>query len=454
MKVLFRRLTLLFFVLLCSASLFFHWNRIERRSQVIEPSADHTKARSLTDLYPPWLAARESLLHRRDPYGSDITREIQVAYFGKELDTSHISNLSDAQRFSLAYRFAYPLYTVLFLAPIIGMQFQTAQIVSWWFFLSATLIGACLWLRFVGVRLRGSTLVVVFAILLSSIPVMQGLKILQLGLLVAALIAGAALSAAKGHLFLAGALLALATIRPQMSLLVIAWFVLWLSAAWTQRRSLLWGFGITLAALLLASEYLRPGWLLRYPHVLAAYANYTGASSLLGLLLPPALHWPLMSGALLVASVFCWRARRQPASSSSFSIALGFALTLTVSIVPTVIPPFNHVLLIPVPLLMILHWKDLWRTNRLTRLACVIICSFGFLPWLLAFALAFVPSALQREWFLWSAPLSASLALPFVAFGSLLLMGRLASTPAVPTPHLIAIGSDRNDPTIKGLTIS
>jgi hypothetical protein len=238
-----------------------------------------------------------------------------------------------------------------------------------------------------------------------------------------------------------------------MSVLVIVWFVLWLSAAWTQRRSLLWGFGVTLAVLLVASEYLRPGWLLRYPDVLAAYANYTGASSLLGLLMPPALRWPLMIGALLAASAFCWRARRQPAGSSSFAIALGFALTLTVSIVPTVVPAFNHVLLIPVLSLMILHWKDLWRTNRLIRLVCVIFCSFGFLPWLLAFALAFVPSALQGEGFLWSAPLSSSLALPFVAFGSLLLMGRLASSPALPTPP-IATGSDRNvDPTIKGLSI-
>jgi len=426
MKVRLWKLTLLFFVLLCSASLFFHWNRIEQRSQVVEPSADHTKPRSLTDLYPPWLAARESLLRRRDPYGSDVTREIQLAYFGRELDSSHISDLSNAQRFSLAYRFAYPIYTVLFLAPTIKMQFHRAQIVSWWFFLSATLVAVFLWLRFLRLRPHASTLVAVFAMLLSSIPVMQGLRLLQLGLLVAALIAAAALSVAKGRLFLAGALLALATIRPQMSVLVIAWFTLWLSAAWTQRRSLLWGFGVTLAALLLASEYLRPGWLLRYPAVLAAYADYTGAASLLGLLMPSTLHWPLMIGALLTASAFCWRARRQPANSSAFAIALGFALTLTVLIVPTVIPPFNHVLLLPVALLMILHWKDLWRNNTFARFASVVFCGFAFLPWLLAVIFVFLPSALRQSQLLWSAPLTASLALPFAAFGSLMLMGKLA----------------------------
>src|SRR5438445_5001397 len=45
-----------------------------------------------SDLYPRWLGARESLLHHRDPYGADVTREIQVGFYGRPLDPSKASD--------------------------------------------------------------------------------------------------------------------------------------------------------------------------------------------------------------------------------------------------------------------------------------------------------------------------------------------------------------------------
>ena len=135
-----------------------------------------------------------------------------------------------------------------------------------------------------------------------------------------------------------------------LSALPIAWFALWVCGDWRHRRSLLGGFAATLGALTLGSEYLLPGWFLRYPAALRAYADYTGATSLLGVLLPTTFAWIVSISALLVAAQFCWRARRQPANSRTFAIALCFALTLTVLIVPSVLPPFNHVLVLPVVL--------------------------------------------------------------------------------------------------------
>ena len=41
---------------------------------------------NLSDLYPRWLGARELLLHHRDPYHADVTREIQIGYYGRPLD--------------------------------------------------------------------------------------------------------------------------------------------------------------------------------------------------------------------------------------------------------------------------------------------------------------------------------------------------------------------------------
>jgi hypothetical protein len=295
--------------------------------------------------------------------------------------------------------------------------------------LIATVVSAFLWLRFLRLKLSPSALIALLAILLSSIPAMQGISILQLGLLVACLIAAAALSIISGRLFLAGILLALATIKPQLCLLPIAWFALWALSNWRQRRSLLLGFSATLAALIVGAEFLQPGWLLRYPDALRAYAGYTNATSLLGVLFPETLRWILTLLLLLIAAAHSWRSRHQPPDSLAFAISLGLVFTLTVLIVPTVIPPFNHVLLLPVALLMILHWKKLWRTNALNRVACLTFAGFAILPWILALILLFLPAASQPSRALWSAPLSASLALPFAAFGSLMLLRRLQTAP-------------------------
>jgi len=61
------------------------------------------------DLYPRWYGARELLLHHRDPYGAEVSREIQVAYYGHALETAGADHGRDEQRF------AYPVYVVFFL---------------------------------------------------------------------------------------------------------------------------------------------------------------------------------------------------------------------------------------------------------------------------------------------------------------------------------------------------
>ncbi len=425
MKVRLGRPSLVFVALLCSANMWFYWNRLPHITYALRPNADKLRAKALSDLYSRWYGARELLLHHRDPYGVEVSHEIQIAFYGKLLDPSRPGEPRDQQRF------AYPLYVVFLLAPTVKLDFPTVRIVFWWFLAAVTVGSALLWLRFFRLHLSLTALAVLFLMLLSSIPVLQGVSILQLALLVSCFISAAALSVVSGQLFLAGALLALATIKPQLSALPIAWFALWVCGDWRHRRSLLGGFAATLGALTLGSEYLLPGWFLRYPAALRAYADYTGATSLLGVLLPTTFAWIVSISALLVAAQFCWRARRQPANSRTFAIALCFALTLTVLIVPSVLPPFNHVLVLPVVLLMILHWKDLWRTTPLTCFTAAVFLGFGFLPWLLALVLLFMPSALRQSQSLWSLPLVASLALPFAAFGSLLLLCRAA--PIQPT---------------------
>jgi len=396
-------------------------------------SSSLVRAKGLTDLYPRWYGSRELLLHHRDPYGADVTREIQIAYYGKELRPSRAGDATDEQRF------AYPLYVVFFLAPTIKMQFDTVRVVFWWLLAAVAALSLALWLSAIRVQLSKLALATLFAMVLTSIPVAQGLSLLQLGLLVSCFLAGAGAAAVSGHLFLAGMLLALATIKPQLSILAIAWFVLWVSGNWRQRRSLLWGFAATLAVLIFASEWLLPGWVVRYPSALIAYAKYTGATSLLAVFLPSILGRLIASIGLIAAAMFCWRMRQQPAHSPWFILAFAVALSLTVTVIPAVVPPYNHVLLLPAVLLIIRHWKEVWSKDLVSRIAGAFLCGLALLPWLLALVVAtalLIPrhaSAVKMG----LVPLYVSLELPFAVLGLLILLIRVLPTnsPAAVTPR-------------------
>jgi hypothetical protein len=404
-----------------------YWKHLTR--DVIGASEISTvQPKALTDLYPRWYGARELLLHHRDPYGIEVSRELQIAFYGRHLDPSRPGEPRDQERF------AYPLYVVFLLAPFVNMDFHTVLVIFWWLLVIATIGSALLWRRFFSLTLSWAAFGALLALLLGSIGVVQGLSILQLGLLVSLFLSATAALTVSGQLSVAGAFLALSTIKPQLAVLPTVWFALWVMSDFRRRRSLLGGFVATLGVLVVGSEYFLPGWFGRYLDALRSYANYFESRSLLGVLFRSPLHWLLALLAFFIAARFWWRSRLQLAHRVSFAISLGFALSLTVSIVPTVIGPFNHVLLLPVVFLLIGHWNNLWRTNTLTRVAIVLFCGCGFLPWLLALILSLIPSAARQSWMpsLWLAPLYASVALPFAAFNMLIQMRRLTDSPLSP----------------------
>lgn len=71
---------------------------------------------NLFDLYPRWLGTRELVLHGRNPYSLEVTREIQLGYYGRIVEPG-----GDEQRFT------YPLYIVFFLAPTVTLPFSVVN---------------------------------------------------------------------------------------------------------------------------------------------------------------------------------------------------------------------------------------------------------------------------------------------------------------------------------------
>jgi hypothetical protein len=409
--------------LLCSASMCVYWTRLPHESAIVPTASGAARAKPLTDLFQVWYASRELLLHHRDPYGPEVTREIQVAFFGDKLPATDGTDGTGQQQFAFAYRFAYPLYVVLIFAPTIGMNLRTAQIAVWWFLAATTGLSVLLWLRAFKVRAPFPRFVGLCAIVLTSLPVMQGLELRQPGLLVAALIAVAVASAVRGHLFLAGAMLALATIKPQLALLPIAWFALWTWSDWQRRRSFLWGFALMLAALLLTSEFLLPTWPSQFAAALTDYARYTGGASLVQMILPVGLSWlVLLCGAGLTATV-CWFARKSSADSDSFILALTTVLSLSVLIMPTVNALYNQILLLPAALLLVKHWSRLWNGNFVVRTTSAVLATVALLPWFLVLILTPAWITAPKLWgSALLAPAYIGFGLPFATFGLMLLL--------------------------------
>jgi len=377
-------------------------------------AAYHGRPRgNLSDLYPRWLGARELLLHHRDPYSPEITRQIQSGYYGRALDPDRAEDPKDQQGF------AYPVYVVFLLAPTISLPFPVVQAGFRWLLVILTLASVPLWLRVLRWRPPNTVIAVLVILTFGSFAVVQGIKLQQLSLVVSALMAAAAAALVAGHLALAGFLLALATIKPQLALPMAAWLVLWAISDWRERERFVWSLGLTTAVLLAASEFLLPGWIGRFREAVAAYRQYTGgAGSLLEVLVTPILGKIIAYLIMLTVAITGWHVRRAPRDSAAFSTMLALLLAVTLVIVPT-FAPYNQVLLLPAVFLIAASWGNLWARSRLTRAACAVGMLFVFWPWLASCGLMlgslFLPAASVQR--VWAAPLYTSLAIPLAVLG-------------------------------------
>jgi hypothetical protein len=375
--------------------------------QQAEAALHGTPRGNLSDLYPRWLGARELLLHHRDPYSPEVTREIQIGYYGRPLDSTRAGDPKDQQGF------AYPAYVVFLLAPTIGFPFAEVQTGFRWFLIALTVAMVLLWLRALRWQLSSFTMASLIVLTVGSFQVLQGIKLQQLSLLVAGLIAACAFALLDNHFALAGILLALATVKPQLVLLLVIWLLLWAVSDWRRRQNFVWGLGSTLAILFAAAEYVLPGWIWRFREAAVAYRQYTDAGSVLDELLTPSWGRPLAVLIVLALAAMSWRFRRASADSPAFVLMLALVLAVTVVIVPKA-APYNQVLLLPGILLVVRDWRILWRKNRMTRSVLVVSSLVILWPWLAATALTvaslFLPAQTVQQ--VWAVPVWTSLAVP------------------------------------------
>lgn len=403
-------------VLMTSASTWFYMNRILIPQQVAEAVAHNRPRGNLSDLYPRWLGARELLLHGRNPYSAEITREIQQGYYGRPLDPARAGDPRDRQAF------AYPAYVVFLLAPTIHLPFTTVQIGFRWLLFGLAVSSVVLWLRVLRWRVSCATTLIYVVLMLGWIPMVQGIKLQQLSLLVAAMLAACGACLTGGWLFSAGVLLALATIKPQLAWPLVLWLLLWAGSDWRARRRFVFGFGLAMLLLLGGAELVLPGWLRMFIHALGQYHQYTQNESVLAVLLGSVLGRILAAGSVLACASCLWRRRVEHASSAWFGRAFGLVLALTVVIVP-MSALYNQILLAPAILALVESQSSgapILPAVRLGRVVGGILIAW---PWIATLGLTaasrWLTPELRQE--LWPTPFYSSLMLPVMVFALALL---------------------------------
>jgi hypothetical protein len=373
------------------------------------------------DFYPIWLTSRVSLLHRRDPYSAETTREIQIGLFGRPLDAPN----SPALRQYRAY--AYPAFTNNLLEPLSFLSFSTARIVALLILTAGTALNIVLWLSVLRLRPGPVTLISLTLLTFSSYAVLEGLFAEQMGLLVGFLLAASMAALVKGRLFLSGSLLALTLIKPQMTILVAVYLLLWSFDQLRARRAFLIGFFLLLASLGAASLLVWPHWVPEWLQVMFGYRDYSTPPLVVYLL----GHFgrslgPIVIGALLVMSVaLAWRMRHSSPSSPAFALTVSLLFSFTAI---TLLPGhavYDHIVLLPGIILVGFSWRRFAVASVPVRFIFGITALAVFWQWISAPVVIAIRPFVSRQLFLsvfLPLPIRTAASIPFGIFALLGLM--------------------------------
>jgi len=366
---------------LCTAGTWLYASRVLIPNQVTEDEALGRPRGNFSDLYPRWLGAQELLLRGRNPYGAEVTREIQAGYYGRPLDRTRASDPQDEQGF------AYPVYVAFLLAPAVRVPFEIVQRFFFWLLLVVTGASVLIWLRLLRWRLPWTGRIAAVVLVLGGLPVMQGLKLEQMSLLVAAMLAIAVLLVREDYPIAAGIVLALATIKPQLVVLVIAWLGIWTSGDWRRRYRWCASFGVTMAILFAASEWWLPHWLGSFWGAVRQYRRYADAVGVLEVLCGPVWGRMLEFLAIAAMSEICWKWRKEGKENDLFAGTGALVLALTALLVPKM-ALYNDVFLIPAVLLLAREWRTIWRENVAGKVLLLVCMGVIVWPWIAASGLA------------------------------------------------------------------
>jgi hypothetical protein len=410
-----------------SASTWIYVARVLKPQQIADAAAHSRPRGNLSDLYPRWLGARELLLHRRNPYSAEVTREIQQGYYGRPLDPARPDDPKDQQGF------AYPVYVVFLLAPTVNLSFEVVQVGFRWLLFGLAAAVVLLSMHVLRWKVSCRWCAVFIVLTLGWLPVVQGIKLQQLSLVVAALLTGSAACVASGWLVCAGGLLALATIKPQLAWPMVLWLLLWTVSDWRSRRKFAISFGLIMVLLLGGAEFLLPGWLRLFVQAIGQYHQYTQNQSVLVWMFGTIFGRAAEAVSVLVCGMYAWKVRRETVFSCEFGTSFAMVMALTVVVVP-MFAPYNQVLLVPAILVLVrslaLGDEQVLPAIRLAGIVGAVLLAW---PWiatlLLSAASPWLTADLRNS--VWPMPFYSNFVLPIFVFGLSMLTAWLSEPRAL-----------------------
>jgi hypothetical protein len=421
-----RNILFLFLVTFCAACMvYYHLALFVPRAREVRAEQGFGNGYSFgADFYPIWLTSRMSLLHHRDLYSPEMTREIQIGLFGRALDARNPAAPAD-------YRaFAYPAFVDVLFWPMALLPFSVVRIGLAMILPAATALSVVLWLRALRLRASPATFAALVLLTLSSYAVLEGLFAEQLGLLVGFLLAASLAALVDGRLALSGSLLALTLIKPQITVLVAAYLLLWSFDQWRARRRFVGSFLLTSALLVASSLLVWPGWIPQWLQVVFGYRQYSTpplAGYLLGTNVGSRLTPFLIAILLVTAIALASRMRHASPTSTEFALTISLLLSLTAT---TLLPGhavYDHVVLLPGVILIALSWRVFARSIPLFRVVLGMTALAFFWQWILAPAVIATRPIFSSQLFasaLLTLPIRTAASIPFGVLALLALMMR------------------------------
>jgi hypothetical protein len=372
-----------------------------------------------SDLYPAWLTAREVLLWGKHPYTAELTAEIQRGFYGRELDPRNSSDPKNVQAF------VYPLYVVFLLAPTVNLPFSAVAQACHWLSLVSIASSVPLWMYAIGFRPRSLFTVSAMVLSVSNFPAVLESRQHNLSALALLLLAGGMAATVRHWFVLSGFLLALSTIKPQLSGLLILWTLLWAVSDWTKRGRVVWSFASTFLTLIAGATAISPHWMTGFWTAARLYRSYGWGPSVFQAMLPPVLAIPVMALLVLVVGIVGWKSRRTQPGSTQFAWTLALLVTVTVTLATQA--AHYQPLLIPALLVLVASIDAICKSGFLVRTLAKGTFACLFWQWGTAFGLAicsmFLPVSRLRT--AAELPMYTLLALPIL---TLLVVGAAFST--------------------------
>ncbi len=305
------------------------------------------------DFYSRYGGARAFWLDHLSPYGPEASLQIQIGIYGRAARPDEDPGY-----------FAYPFYMVFLVWPLSLLPYAWAEAI-WLVLLEVCLVAGFVlladlfkWRSPTWLMLLGMAWTIVFY------PATRGLFLGQPGLAVYFLEVLTFWALSRQQDTLAGAALAVSTIKPQMSFLLVPFLLLW---GLRERRWWFVGsFLVLWGSLMAASFALQPSWLGEWLVQLRLYPEYTAIGSpvwIVAHVYLPFLGQPgevILTLALLALLLWAWWRVLWQQESALFLWAVAFTLTVTHLVALRTATP--HFVVFTV--VLVFYFREITRADR------------------------------------------------------------------------------------------